>query len=293
MTEKKKLIIRLILCVFFSFILSYALIQSHINDIKYRETIVRVVVARNTILKNKMINTNDLITEEIPRQYCQPGSFTSPDLFLSRGNPRFYSLVDIYKGMQVSRTMIEPLTRSDIDLFIPDNMRAINMAVVDADLFNLLSPGSRIDFVLNQKKGSCFVLQNVLILKKGAMTLKSAGEKDQTVDKKYKSLTILLNKQDVLRFVFLMNKDFKLTCRALMDNKIVESRVIGMNDLMEDGATLTPVGISVDKILQTARNKIDRGENMEEEAKALTKKYKSIIQNRQIMQNRGNDIVIP
>lgn len=263
-------------------LLFWFILQSHFNNVERLSRFETVLMAGHDIARFSVLATNDVFSARMPLRYIQPGALKNKEALFRGGGPVYCAAVDILEGTQITRSVLAGAAERDAAHMIPPGMRAINIRITDGNFFNLLFPGNRVDFVVSHRNKSFYVLQNVPVIKKGSLTLQSTN-RGRKGDNKYDSVTLLLSRKDALKLAYLFHMKYEVLCRNIMDEEILENRVLLGEDLLGEPYRERSKAFDLGLFLELGRSRAESGFSGDE-GELLTKKYMGLFTDKALQQ---------
>lgn len=270
-------------------LLFWFILEINFKNIERLSSFQTVLLARHDIARFAVLSTNDIIPVKMPLRYIQPAAFRNKNQLFRNGSPAFFASMDILEGTQITKSMLADTALRDVAYMIPEGMRAVNIRITDRNFFDLLFPGNRVDFVVYQKNRSFYVLQNILIIKKGPLTLQSTNA-GRSRNIPYDNVTLLLSQKDALKLAFLFNMKFEVLCRNFMDKEVLENRVLLGEDFLGEPYRERNKAFDLTSFLETGKLRAEKGDYSGDEGELLTRKYMGLFTDRALQQRIQNKL---
>jgi pilus assembly protein CpaB len=170
MKNKRSVIIALVIAAF-AFFAQYQYIENRIKNVLGPYEKLPVVISIVDIEKDKVIDESMIAMDQIPKKFVQPGSLQNIDEVLGRR-----AIVTIKKGTQLLSSSILKYKEAYLSYEIPDETRAVTVAVNDiTGIAGLPRPGDFVDVIVTYDFGKREIVdkrtktlfQNVQVLAMG------------------------------------------------------------------------------------------------------------------------------
>lgn len=161
--NKKVLIISLIFGIA-TFMLTIFYLSGVSREQKYKDTLMKIIVAKVAIPQRTIINNEMLELKEIPRQFIVQGALTDINQVIGKA-----TATSLAQGEQLIMSKLNTRGRQlGLSFIIPDNMRAVSVEVdSSASIAGLINPGDKVDVLCtltDKYEKTVTLLQDISVL---------------------------------------------------------------------------------------------------------------------------------
>jgi len=249
---KLKIIILILCSLTLTFIINIS-IKSIEKKYSRKTELVDVLISKNYINPRTIISKDNVEIAKIPKEYAQPGSFSSfEEIYSSDGKqPQFIAIAPIFKGEQILSTKLVTIgQKTGISPVVPFDMRAFVIVCDKKNISGIVYPGDRVDVIATfestenseSQLQSKTILQNILVLAvdKNVIsrqiqeeTSKDSSHQEEGYSDENEIPVVLSVTPDEAQMLALLLNDGKLnlSLRGLNDNNIVKLQDVNIRKI--------------------------------------------------------------